>query len=56
MLTGFRRMSIQDVQVLIAQARLEADDPAFKVRGLVPAAGKEAEFIEGLFPPLCLHW
>ena len=35
MLTGLHRMSIQDVHILIAQARLEADNPSLKVRGLV---------------------
>lgn len=56
MLTGLHRMSIQDVHILIAQARLEADNPALKVRGLVPVAGNGAKVIKGLLPPLCLHW
>lgn len=30
-LTATHRMSISDVHFLIARARLEADDPAFKV-------------------------
>ncbi|KIN08384.1 hypothetical protein OIDMADRAFT_110979 [Oidiodendron maius Zn] len=34
-LTEILGMSIQDVHILIAQARLEADNPALKVRGLV---------------------
>lgn len=38
LLTIFCRMPIQEVQVLIAQARLEADDPQFKVRCLPSSA------------------
>lgn len=35
-LTVPRRMSISDVHFLIARARLEADNPAFKVSCVAP--------------------
>jgi hypothetical protein len=50
------RMSIQNVQVFIAQARQEADNPAFKVCGLDQESQHVAECVAGLLPPICLYW
>jgi hypothetical protein len=43
-------MSIQDVQILIAQARLEADNPAFKVCGLIPYPVRVLIVLKAYFP------
>jgi hypothetical protein len=56
MLTSFHRMAIQDVHLLIAQARLEADNPTFKVYPRPPYNLKLLSPYAGLFPPICLHW
>lgn len=52
------RMPIQDVQLLVAQARVEADDPSLKVktemiyfmRGCLLISG-----FAGIFPFVCVH-
>lgn len=44
-LTGPRRMSISDVHFLIARARLEADNPAFKVNSKRLSAGSNGQLI-----------
>jgi hypothetical protein len=51
MLIGFDRMSIQDVHLLIAQARTEADNPAFKVYPSTSIEVDVTEFIRRhIFP------
>jgi len=50
-------MPIQDVHLLIAQARVEADNPEFKVE--VVSVSMMVTWLNvslGLFPSVCLHW
>jgi hypothetical protein len=44
------RMSIQNVQVFIAQARQEADNPAFKVCGLDQESQQLLSLSQAYFP------
>jgi hypothetical protein len=56
LLTLLCSMAIQDVQVLIAQARLEAGDPQFKVRFHALYKLSVTQPLTGLFSSLCLYW
>ena len=50
----WRRMAIQDVQLLVARARLEADNPAFKARPQTEPID-EPLTQPGLFSSVCVH-
>jgi len=52
-----RSIPIQDVHLLIAQARVEADNPAFKVSERpIMALTTLLSFVRGVSAPLRLHW